>query len=94
MRPASLTHAMQALTFAMRSDPPVQMIDTARNIISINIQYPNSMSDMARSFVSACLRKHPGMCATNERWCPQMLLVPACLRTTPGHMHCRCVGWL
>ncbi|GFH09300.1 protein kinase domain-containing protein [Haematococcus lacustris] len=37
-----------------------QMVDTARNIISVNIHYPAAMSEWARSFISACLKKHPG----------------------------------
>jgi len=37
-----------------------QMIDTARNIISVNITYPAAISEYARDFISACLRKHPG----------------------------------
>ncbi|KAL6750645.1 kinase-like domain-containing protein [Haematococcus lacustris] len=37
-----------------------QMVDTARNIISVNINYPAAMSERARSFISGCLKKHPG----------------------------------
>jgi len=36
------------------------MIDTARNIMAINLTYPSSVSEMARSFISSCLRKHSG----------------------------------
>jgi len=37
-----------------------QMIDTARNIIAVNITYPVSISEMAKSFISSCFKKHPG----------------------------------
>lgn len=36
------------------------MIDTARNIISVNITYPSTISELARDFIASCLRKHPG----------------------------------
>lgn len=37
-----------------------QMIDTARNIIAVNLHFPATISEMARDFVTSCLRKHPG----------------------------------
>ncbi|KAF5830517.1 kinase-like domain-containing protein [Dunaliella salina] len=40
--------------------PGGEMIDTARNIIAVNVTYPSSISEMARSFISSCLRKHSG----------------------------------
>ncbi|KAL6755432.1 kinase-like domain-containing protein [Haematococcus lacustris] len=44
-----------------------QMVDTARNIISVNIHYPAAMSEWARSFISACLKKHPGKYRRQDR---------------------------
>lgn len=47
-------------TIPTHAPQPSQMIDTARNIISVNITYPATISDMAKDFIASCLRKHPG----------------------------------
>jgi hypothetical protein len=36
------------------------MIDTARNIIQGEVLFPKSLSEIAKEFISACLRKHAG----------------------------------